>query len=80
MGWFSRPNFSIGDIVKAKNTNKRCGYKRGDVIRIVGRSAFFKNDLIGENLTEPYAYGNHHVYMAEFFRGKKIKKDMEGAE
>ncbi|MCR9040816.1 hypothetical protein QRX25_14865 [Bacillus sp. L381] len=66
--------FNIGDIVKAKNSHKECGYKRGDIIR-VKRKGYFSGNLIGENLTEPSAYGNSHVYIGDFFRGKRIQRD-----
>ncbi|MEC1707407.1 hypothetical protein P9E09_07035 [Bacillus mojavensis] len=67
-------SFNIGDIVKAKNSHKECGYKRGDIIRVVRKAALF-GDLIGENLTEPSAYGNSHVYIGGYFRGKNIQRD-----
>ncbi|UHH07170.1 hypothetical protein LUM37_02910 [Bacillus subtilis] len=68
-------SFNVGDIVKAKNSHKNCGYKRGDIIRVVRKGALF-GALIGENLTEPSAYGNSHVYIGDYFRGKNIQRDV----
>ncbi len=66
--------FNIGDIVKAKNSHRELGYKRGDLIRVT-RKGYFSGAFIGENLTEPSAYGNCHVYIGDHFRGKNIQRD-----
>ncbi|MEC1625472.1 hypothetical protein P9E08_08775 [Bacillus mojavensis] len=70
-----RFNFNIGDIVKAKNSHKEVGYKRGDLIRVI-RKGYFSGDFIGENLTEPSAYGHSYVYIGDYFRGKNVQKDV----
>lgn len=63
--------YQIGDIVKAKNSHKECGYRRGDTLR-VEKESMFRGDYRATNLTR-----GCEAYIGDYFRGKKMNNEEE---
>lgn len=70
--------YKIGDIVIAKNSHEKCGYRRGDSLKIV-RESCFDGEFVAENLTRPNVNGDGRAYLGDLFRGKNMytRKDSE---
>lgn len=64
---------AIGDRIIAKRSNEKCGFRKGDELRII-RKSIFENDFIAENLTRPDCYGQPWAYISYPYWGfKRIK-------
>lgn len=66
--------YQVGDIVIAKNSHKRCGYLRGDTLKI-DRESCFNGEFVAKNLTRPNLRENGEAYVGDYFRGKKMAED-----
>jgi hypothetical protein len=63
--------YKVGDVVIAKNSHKKCGYLRGDTLKI-DRKSIFDGEFVAKNLSRPNLREDGEAYVGDYFRGKKM--------